>query len=90
MAARRGSNGGGGAPAKRLAPVVASAPVRIKVISMGSGAAGKSCLIKRFCEDRFVSKYIATIGVDYGVKPVTVDDMDMRVNFWDLSGIAVA
>lgn len=56
------------------------------MISMGSGAAGKSCLIKRYCEDRFVSKYIATIGVDYGVKPVSLQDMDVRVNFWDLSG----
>lgn len=42
------------------------APSRIKIISMGSGGAGKSCLIKRYCEDRFVAKYIATIGVDYG------------------------
>lgn len=53
---------------------------------MGSGGSGKSCLIKRYCEDRFVSKYIATIGVDYGVKPVKVDGNDVRVNFWDLSG----
>ncbi len=59
---------------------------RIKVISMGSGGCGKSCLIKRYCEDRFVSKYIATIGVDYGVKPVKIDGNDVRVNFWDLSG----
>jgi len=55
---------------------------------MGSGGCGKSCLIKRFCEERFVSKYIATIGVDYGVKPVQVDGLDVRVNFWDLSGHA--
>ena len=59
---------------------------RIKVLSMGSGGCGKSCLIKRFCEERFVSKYIATIGVDYGVKPIKLDGMDVRVNFWDLSG----
>lgn len=59
---------------------------RIKIISMGSGGSGKSCLIKRYCEDRFVSKYIATIGVDYGVKPVVIEGSDVRVNFWDLSG----
>lgn len=59
---------------------------RIKIISMGSGGCGKSCLIKRYCEDRFVSKYIATIGVDYGVKPVKIDGNEVRVNFWDLSG----
>jgi DnaJ family protein C protein 27 len=54
---------------------------------MGSAGAGKSCLIKRYCEERFVSKYIATIGVDYGVKPVTIDRIgEFRINFWDLSG----
>ena len=62
-------------------------PLRIKIISLGGAGVGKSCLIKRFCEDRFVSKYIATIGIDYGVKPVTVDGIEVRVNFWDLSGV---
>jgi GTPase SAR1 family protein len=63
-------------------PPVVLAPTRIKIISMGSGGSGKSCIIKRFCEERFVTKYIATIGVDYGVKPVQVDGEDVRVNFW--------
>ena len=63
-----------------------NAPTRIKILSLGSMATGKSCLIKRFCEERFVQKYIPTIGVDYGVKPTVVDSTDVRVNFWDLSG----
>ena len=45
---------------------------RMKVISFGSEAVGKSCLVKRFCEEKFVTKYISTIGVDFGVRPVTV------------------
>ena len=45
---------------------------RIKVISLGSIKSGKTCIIKRFCECRFVSKYIPTIGIDYGVKPVQI------------------
>ena len=64
-----------------------SVPLRVKVISLGGAGVGKSCLIKRFCEDRFVSKYIATIGIDYGVKPVAVEGSEVRVNFWDLSGV---
>lgn len=72
---------------KRRGPAFeAPAPTRIKVLSLGSAGTGKSCLIKRFCEDRFVTKYITTIGVDYGVKPVQVDGSEVRVNFWDLSG----
>ena len=39
---------------------------RMKIISFGSEAVGKSCLVKRFCEEKFVSKYISTIGVDFG------------------------
>ncbi|CAM9455548.1 unnamed protein product [Chrysoparadoxa australica] len=60
--------------------------VRIKVISMGSLASGKSCLIKRYCEERFVSKWITTLGVDYGVRPVQVLGKQVRVNFWDMGG----
>ncbi|CAE7790800.1 dnajc27 [Symbiodinium microadriaticum] len=59
---------------------------RIKILTMGGGNTGKSCLVKRYCEERFISKYIATIGVDYGVKPVQIDGVSVRVNFWDLSG----
>ncbi|KAG2437182.1 hypothetical protein HXX76_005846 [Chlamydomonas incerta] len=53
---------------------------------MGDNAAGKSCLIKRYCEEKFVSKYIPTIGVDYGVKPNKYNDYEVRVNLWDLAG----
>ncbi|RHY02217.1 hypothetical protein DYB37_001453 [Aphanomyces astaci] len=65
--------------------------LRIKVISMGDGGVGKSCVIKRYCEvgngvEKFVTKYISTIGIDYGVKPVKINGSEVRVNFWDLSG----
>ena len=60
--------------------------VRLKIISIGNNATGKSCLIKRFCEERFVTKYIPTIGVDYGVKPLKINSKSIRINFWDLSG----
>jgi len=80
------SGAGTGGNSKKPPPRLVTAVNRIKIISMGSGGCGKSCLIKRYCEDRFVNKYIATIGVDYGVKPVQIEGNDVRVNFWDLSG----
>ncbi|KAF8057886.1 DNAJC27 [Scenedesmus sp. PABB004] len=60
--------------------------LRLKVLSMGDTGVGKSCLIKRYCEEKFVSRYIPTIGVDYGVKPVPFGDHEVRVNLWDLAG----
>ena len=60
--------------------------VRLKLLTMGAAHSGKSCLVKRYCEGRFVAKYVQTVGVDYGVKPVNVDGAAVRINFWDLSG----
>uniref|UniRef100_A0A8B9QQN2 DnaJ heat shock protein family (Hsp40) member C27 n=1 Tax=Anas platyrhynchos TaxID=8839 RepID=A0A8B9QQN2_ANAPL len=54
-------------------------PLRIKVISMGNAEVGKSCIIKRYCEKRFVPKYLATIGIDYGVTKVQIRDREIKV-----------
>ena len=59
---------------------------RFKVLTVGDEGVGKSCLVKRFCEERFIPKYISTIGVDYGVKRVQVSNTESRINFWDLAG----
>ncbi len=41
---------------------------RLTVLTAGDARAGKSCLVKRFCEGRFAPRYAPTIGVDYGVR----------------------
>lgn len=61
--------------------------ISIKILSLGDSEAGKSCIIKRYCEGRFVSRYIPTIGVDYGVKTMTIQGRKVAVNFFDLSGL---
>ncbi|RNF03381.1 ras-related GTP-binding protein [Trypanosoma conorhini] len=82
--------------ASASASVAGGVEPRIKIISIGSLGVGKSCVIKRYCEGRFVAKYIPTIGIDYGVKRVGVrapahmspapPNFFVRVNFWDMSG----
>ncbi|XP_025922776.1 dnaJ homolog subfamily C member 27 isoform X2 [Apteryx rowi] len=53
-----------------------------------SGSVGvcESCIIKRYCEKRFVPKYLATIGIDYGVTKVQVRDREIKVNIFDMAG----
>ncbi len=34
-------------------------------------------LPSRYCEEKFISKYIPTIGVDYGVKPVKFGEYEV-------------
>ncbi len=65
---------------------VESKPKIMQLISIGDAKTGKSCIIKRYCEGKFVNKYITTIGVDYGVKKVAINNKNIAVNFFDISG----
>lgn len=73
-------------PSPSVGPSVRFEHISIKVLSIGDPEVGKSCLIKRYCEGRFVQRYISTIGVDYGVKKMAVQGHKLSVNFFDLSG----
>ncbi len=66
-------------------------PIRVRIISLGDVGTGKSCLIKRYCESRFASKSIPTIGVDYGTRSTSrkMNDgrqLEVKMDFFDLSG----
>ncbi|KAE8303359.1 RabJ-like protein [Giardia duodenalis] len=70
-------------------PPISNKPlvVRLKVTTAGMSQVGKSCLIKYYCEGRFVKKYLPTIGVDYGVRALDLEGCTVRINFFDLSGL---
>ncbi|GAB1598072.1 dnaJ homolog subfamily C member 27-like [Argonauta hians] len=60
--------------------------LRVKFITMGEPEVGKSCVIKRYCEKRFVHKYLSTIGIDYGVTKIQIKNHDVRLNIFDMAG----
>ena len=59
---------------------------RIKILTLGETECGKSCIIKRYCEHRFISRYMPTIGIDFGVTKVNAMNLDIKVNIFDTSG----
>lgn len=58
----------------------------VKLISLGDSRTGKSCLIKRFCEKRFVAKYMQTIGIDYGTTQVYAKQKPLKLHIFDTGG----
>lgn len=60
--------------------------VWVKVVGVGDSGVGKTCLVKRFCEEKFTPKFHPTVGVDYGFKIHTIEKTDLRVHFWDMAG----
>ncbi|XP_030416528.1 EF-hand calcium-binding domain-containing protein 4A isoform X5 [Gopherus evgoodei] len=74
--------------AKKLAPEpVSSSPERLfKVMFVGNSGIGKSSFIHCFCYDRFLAEISATIGIDYQVKSLMVDNTQVALQLWDTAG----
>ncbi|KAA8590609.1 hypothetical protein FQN60_014543 [Etheostoma spectabile] len=64
-----------------------SPPDRLfKVVLVGNSGVGKTCLLKRFCDDCFHSGTCATVGIDYSVKTIAVDNSQVALQLWDTAG----
>ncbi len=51
----------------------------LKLLTSGDIDCGKTCFIKRYCEQRFEPKYVPTIGIDYGVKKLRTSNITLGV-----------
>ncbi|XP_027976861.1 EF-hand calcium-binding domain-containing protein 4B isoform X1 [Eumetopias jubatus] len=57
-----------------------------KIVLVGNSAVGKTSFLRRFCEERFAPGLAATVGIDYRVKMVRVDDSFVALQLWDTAG----
>lgn len=57
-----------------------------KLIVIGDSGVGKTNIIIKFTEEYFKDNYVATIGVDFKVKTIQVDDKKIRLQIWDTAG----
>jgi len=57
-----------------------------KLVLVGDGGVGKTSVRRQYLGKGFISSHIATIGVDFAQKYVTVDNTTCRLVIWDLAG----
>jgi Ras-related protein Rab-1A len=57
-----------------------------KVLLLGDAGVGKTSFLIRFVDGQFMPDSIATIGVDYKVKNVLLDDKPHKLEIWDTAG----
>ncbi|XP_010159902.1 PREDICTED: EF-hand calcium-binding domain-containing protein 4B-like [Eurypyga helias] len=69
-----------------LEPASSSPDRFFKVVFVGNSGVGKSSFIHRFCYDRFLAELNATIGIDYRVKSLMVDNTQVALQLWDTAG----
>ena len=59
---------------------------RFALLMIGDSGVGKSSLLLRFSDDLYRGTDISTIGVDFKVKMVTVEDKAIKLQIWDTAG----
>lgn len=58
-----------------------------KVIIIGNAGTGKSSLLLRFCDNTFTDNYYATIGVDFKIKTVNLENSKtVKLQIYDTAG----
>ncbi|GKT16348.1 Ras-related protein ORAB-1 [Aduncisulcus paluster] len=57
-----------------------------KILLIGESGVGKSCLLLRFADDSYTESYISTIGVDFKIKTIPIDDKTAKLQCWDTAG----
>ena len=57
-----------------------------KIIIFGDAGCGKTTLTQRFLTNLFVSDQTMTIGVDFEVKSLSVDEKKVKLQIWDFGG----
>jgi small GTP-binding protein len=63
-----------------------SSPPLYKVVIAGDENVGKTSLVRQYCEGRFETSRISTIGVDFQTKVVTLPGGDVKLSIWDMAG----
>ena len=59
---------------------------KFKVCIFGDAGVGKTTLVNRYLTGIFDSNYKITIGADFHLKKLIIDDKDVTLQIWDFAG----
>lgn len=57
-----------------------------KILLIGDSGVGKSAILNRYCDDSYSDNYISTIGVDFKIKTINIDNLTIKIQIWDTAG----
>uniref|UniRef100_A0A3P8YK96 small monomeric GTPase n=1 Tax=Esox lucius TaxID=8010 RepID=A0A3P8YK96_ESOLU len=57
-----------------------------KLLLIGDSGVGKTCLLFRFSEDAFNTTFISTIGIDFKIRTIELDEKKIKLQIWDTAG----
>ncbi|OWA49886.1 putative Ras-related protein Rab-13 [Hypsibius exemplaris] len=60
--------------------------IHMKIMMVGDTAVGKTSIVRRIVEDAFTYQENATVGLDFKIRRMLVDNIQVRLQIWDTAG----
>jgi Ras-related protein Rab-8A len=60
--------------------------MQVKLLLIGESGVGKTCLLLRYANESFSPTFITTIGIDFKIKNIQVDNKRIKLQIWDTAG----
>ena len=62
------------------------ADYNLKILTIGESGVGKTCILLRYTENKFLVNHIITIGIDFKSKLITCGNKSVKLKIWDTAG----
>ena len=50
-----------------------------KILTLGESGVGKTCILRRFVENKFSKNHLATIGIDFKTKTIYIKGNEVKL-----------
>lgn len=57
--------------------------MQIKILMIGDSGVGKTSMLIRFANDKYSQTFISTIGIDFKIKNIQINDKMIKLQIWD-------
>ena len=53
------------------------------ILKIGDSGVGKTNILLRICDNKYVESHLTTIGIDFKIKTIEVDKKKIKMQIWD-------
>ena len=72
---------------QKLSPLTEKYDLMFKILILGDSGVGKSSLFLRYTKNEFNADMRSTIGVEFGLKFLKIEDFQLKIQIWDTAGM---
>ncbi len=59
---------------------------KMNIVTIGESGVGKTSILVRYCNDKFNIDHLTTIGIDFRIKQIFLNQKQIKLKIWDTAG----